>query len=67
MQGNYNDKSCRICKEDIEETQKHILQECTEFGKITEQLNDYESILRDSEVQVIRNIMKISELLADES
>ncbi len=48
MQGNYSDKSCRICKQGIEETQKHILQECTEIGKLTDQMEDNEYIFRNS-------------------
>ncbi len=40
MQSNYDDN---ICKQNIGETQKHILQECTETGKITEQLEDYDN------------------------
>ena len=70
MQGSYRDKNCRICKEEIEETQKHVLQECTEIGKKTEQMVQYEKIFRDSEVQEMKKqaeiIMKISELLIDE-
>ena len=59
MQGNYSAKSCSICKQDIEETQKHILQECTEIGKLTEQVEDYENIFRDSEIQEMKNMQSL--------
>ena len=54
MQGNYSDENCRNSKQGIEETQKHILQEYTEIGEVTEQVTDYDSIFRDSEIQEMK-------------
>ena len=69
MPNNFIDKNCRICKGNIEETQQHILQECSEMGKITEQITNYEDILKDSYNKRMKNIANkitnANEILSD--
>ncbi len=67
MQGNFTDKNCRMCKKPIEETQQHILQECEEIGRLTNQVENYNDIFQDGNVDSLRQaaniIIKIREIM----
>ncbi len=67
MQGNFTDKNCRMCKKPIEETQQHILQECEEISRITNQVENYSDIFQDGNVDSLRQaaniIIKIREVM----
>ena len=40
MPGKFNDRNCRMCKKDVEETQEHILQHYEEIIRTTQQIQN---------------------------
>ncbi len=65
MPGKFNDKNCRMCKRDVQETQEHILQQCEEISKITQQIQNYEDIFKEEDIENLKTaaniIIKITE------
>ncbi len=66
MQRNFTDKNCRLCKNPGEESQQHILQECEEIGRITNQVENYNDIFQDGNVDSLKQAANIIIKLREE-
>ena len=54
-----------MCKRDMEETQEHILQHCEGISKTTQQIQNYEDIFKEEDIENLKMaaniIIKINE------
>ncbi len=69
MPGKFNNRNCRMCKRDMEETQEHILQHCEDIRKTTQQIQNYEDIFKEEDIENLKKaaniIIKITETVED--
>ena len=69
MPGKFNDRNCRVCIKDVEETQEHMLQQCEDIRRTTQQIENYEDICKENDVEKLKKaaniIIKITETMED--